>query len=658
MCEKLRKLICGAAALTLVTAGAGFAELGGSLPFAASISASAEAVTGSCGNGVNYTLDNGVLTISGTGEMSDFILGRTPWFYDSDTITKIVIQSGVSSIGASAFYGFSSLQSVTIPDSVKTIGDCAFYGSGLTAVSIPGSVEDICERAFSDCLSLKTVQLGSGVSSIGDQAFSGCMELTSVNVPATVAAIGSKAFEDTPWLSSQRNSAKLAVVNGFLLDGTAASGSVSVPSGVNTICGSAFAFNKNITSVSLPAGVQSIEDHAFEKCTSLTSVSFPEEMYYIGSGVFAGCESLQSISIPYGVEEINDGTFSDCKKLATVNISTTVGYIGESAFSNCKALTSIALPFDVMSIEAKAFAGCTALGDITFPEDIENINGTAFDSTKWLDSKRAVSPLVTVNNILVNGRTVRGMAAIPSGITAISAYAFAENGMLTGVLIPDSVTRIGDCAFADCTVLQSVAVSPAVTDMGDLAAGFNTDRNTGEYAANSDFTIFCAAGSAAATYAANSGIKTQTIAFDGTCALNIKSAVSGVSPDTMQVAVYSGSSRTAVKTPDKNGNVDLSTLAAGDYELVISCNGFAPLKLAYRAGSSIGGFKLCKYGDTNGDGAFNMFDLAIMQRYLCGWNIYPVYAETADVDLTGSLNLQDLALIQRKLCGWDVVLGA
>ena len=49
----------------------------------------------------------------------------------------MVIGSGVTSIGYSAFEGCNGLRAVTIPDSVTNIGDDAFYGcSGLTSVTI------------------------------------------------------------------------------------------------------------------------------------------------------------------------------------------------------------------------------------------------------------------------------------------------------------------------------------------------------------------------------------------------------------------------------------------------------------------------------------------------------------------------------------------
>ena len=98
--------------------------------------------SGKCGSNLTWTLDSeGTLTISGTGEMGDYdlIYDKTsaPWGKYYSSITSVVINDGVTSIGYGAFGNCSSLTSVTIPDSVTTIGDYAFNNcENLTSVTI------------------------------------------------------------------------------------------------------------------------------------------------------------------------------------------------------------------------------------------------------------------------------------------------------------------------------------------------------------------------------------------------------------------------------------------------------------------------------------------------------------------------------------------
>ena len=87
------------------------------------LSANAEK-SGTCGPNLKWHLtDEGVLTITGKGEMDDYSY-RGPW---GNSIKRIIIGDGVTTIGKSAFDDCSALTSVTIPNSVTTIGDGAFF---------------------------------------------------------------------------------------------------------------------------------------------------------------------------------------------------------------------------------------------------------------------------------------------------------------------------------------------------------------------------------------------------------------------------------------------------------------------------------------------------------------------------------------------------
>ena len=181
------------------------------------LSANAEE-SGTCGPDLKWHLtDNGVLTISGKGEMYDYSYPkRAPWgkydikriiigdsittiggraFYNCSALTSVTIPNSVTTIGGYAFDGCSALTSVTIPNSVTTIGNAAFrWSSALTSVTIPNSITTIEQSAFSGCSSLTSVTIPNSVTTIGDYAFYGCSSLTSVTIPNSVKAIGDYAF--------------------------------------------------------------------------------------------------------------------------------------------------------------------------------------------------------------------------------------------------------------------------------------------------------------------------------------------------------------------------------------------------------------------------------------------------------------------------------
>ena len=73
------------------------------------------AQSGSCGELVSWTLDeNGVLTISGAGEMADYEPYDAPWYPVRKSVTSIVIEDGVTAVGEYAFYHCTKATSVTL----------------------------------------------------------------------------------------------------------------------------------------------------------------------------------------------------------------------------------------------------------------------------------------------------------------------------------------------------------------------------------------------------------------------------------------------------------------------------------------------------------------------------------------------------------------
>jgi hypothetical protein len=176
------------------------------------------------GNVIATMIDAKTLTISGTGKMYDYHRDTlwsgkmAPWYDIKDSITDVIIEHDVTSIGNYAFEDFKNLTSVTIPNSVKNIGDAAFVRcssitsitipnsvtyigreafaiSGLTSVVIPDSITYIQSGVFAYCENLTNITLHSSVRVILEDAFAGCTSLTSITIPKSVHSIGTYAFD-------------------------------------------------------------------------------------------------------------------------------------------------------------------------------------------------------------------------------------------------------------------------------------------------------------------------------------------------------------------------------------------------------------------------------------------------------------------------------
>ena len=449
--------------------------------------------SGRCGDNLTWKLEaDGMLTISGTGEMYN---GNSQWGDHADKIKSVVIDNGVTSIGAYAFYDCSSLTSVTIPDSVTSIGDYAFCGcSSLASVTIGNGVTSIGDCAFNSCRNLESITIGNGVTSIGNSVFTGCDSLEGVYITDLAAWCG---------ITFNTFNNPLYYAHNLYINGELAT-DIIIPDSVTSIGSYSFNGCSSLTSVTIPDSVTSIGSYSFYGCSSLTSVTIPDSVTSIGEWAFDYCRSLESVTIPDSVTSIGDRAFGWCSSLKSVTIPDSVTSIGNEAFYNCSSLASVTIGNGVTSIGEDVFGYCSSLESVTIGNSVTSIGERTFYDCSSLESVYVTdlaawcgitfsgydsNPLNYAHNLYINGElatditipdsvTSIGNSAfyycsslesvtIGNGVTSIGEWAFGFCSSLTNVTIPDSVTSIGSYSFYGCSSLTSVTIGNSVTSIGE-----------------------------------------------------------------------------------------------------------------------------------------------------------------------------------------------
>lgn len=496
--------------------------------------------SGTCGANLTWTLSNGVLTITGTGAMNDFGVGKAPWYANRSSIISLVIDNSVTSIGDNAFYGCSNMTHVSLSNNLTSIGYQAFFscrslpiennvryadyyvvgsvGTTLTSYPIKSGTKWIGKNAFEKCSNMASVSIPTSVEIIDDNAFNQCSSLTSIFIPDSVISIGDYAFRKCTSLTS-----------------------ISGGNGLTSIGASAFEQCIGLTIVNIPNRVTSIGDYAFMACRTLTTLSIPERVTNIGSRAFGNCDSIAQAYV-YSPIPIAIAGQADWDYLM-------IFYTNSSGVGIPKHLT-IYVPCASLDAYKSANYWCdyaSRMESLPLPDVICNVNDTsrgtvntfilptACDSviltavsndgygfSKWSDGNTdnprfaqiTQDTTFTAEFIDLNsgqcgdslywsfsGDTLyfSGMGDMDSfdndvpwksqmsqlrqivfapEMTSITEGAFYRAGNLTSVSIPDKVTRIGDRAFLQCCVLSTITFGAGLQTIGDYGFAYSSNINT------------------------------------------------------------------------------------------------------------------------------------------------------------------------------------
>ena len=346
------------------------------------------------------------LTISGKGDIMDepgqsangcwAALDKNGKMY-GDQITQVIIEEGVTGIGAVALNRNLHKATISIPASVTKIGKRAFgsemvvtLAEGNTAFkmvdnvlftsdmktlvryfpgegtadsyTVPAAVETILGGAFQKA-KINHFDLGS-VKFIGDYAFQETV-IPEIVLPESVTEIESQLVNSakvqklvlnmnmaempTNWLYGAAVEEVVVGKHITKLDNTFKRSNIkkvtfAADSNVKEFVGDTFLGMKRLESIVIPDSVEKMGEAVFRGCTNLKSVVIGSGIKVIPKDAFLGCTSLKSVTFAEGsqLEKIEGiQAFKNCPKLESIELPGSCTYVDSYTFSDCPSLRTI-----------------------------------------------------------------------------------------------------------------------------------------------------------------------------------------------------------------------------------------------------------------------------------------------------------------------------
>ena len=331
-------------------------------------------------------------------------------------LTSIIIPDSVISIGSEALADCHSLTSILIPNSVTSIGYWAFAGcTSLTNVTIPNNVTNISAGAFQGCASLTNIVVTSdnlayssangvlfnksqttivefprgyagsytipdSVTNIGNYAFSGCANLTGVTIPNNVKNISEAAFFLCVGLTNVVIGTNVTSIGIGVFENCTSLTSISIPNSVTNIGMIAFQ-SSGLTSITIPSSIGSIGESAFTYCTSLTNLTFLGKAPILTSGIFYENAATATVYYYYGTS----GWGATYGGLPTVELAWTPQIVGSAK------MQSDGFDFTIIGTNGMPFVVEASTNLVDWQPVWTNILSGA--STAFTDSQRTNYPV-------------------------------------------------------------------------------------------------------------------------------------------------------------------------------------------------------------------------------------------------------------------------
>ena len=302
-------------------------------------------------------------------------------FYGNPTLKTVNFHSGITRIGAGAFYE-TLLTQVRITNPDCEIGNSCFSNSQVSSISLPQGMKKLGRHVFFYCVNLTSLTLPEGMEEIGLMCFSSC-NLTSVNLPSTMVKLDSCALQDNPFSSINLKNVKYVGRQAFSMCTNLTT--VTSNGKLEEIDGAAFT-RCPITTAYLPEGLLTINMNAYFRCTNLNSFTVPTTVTTITGNPCVGATSLRAFNVAAGNEYFT--TYEGCL-YATAGATVKPTRAEGDAPAGLTALVGVPtgwqqnvlrVPEGVTVIANQAAREATSITEVELPKTLVEVRASAFSS--------------------------------------------------------------------------------------------------------------------------------------------------------------------------------------------------------------------------------------------------------------------------------------
>lgn len=336
-------------------------------------------------------------------------------FSGCEKLAAIDIPNGVYSIGACAF-DFTALTSIELPKSLRSLGgyeygesDSVFYDTAISTLTIPNGVI-VLDSVCWGMTNLTSVNIPGRVKYLSS-TFSGCSKLAAIDIPANVERIDYNTFNSCKALTSVTGGAGLKYVSSSAFNSTVPFYK-DAPDGFRVLGPVAYGYKGDLPeTLTVPAGVKyvmsSVTSSASNK-SAVKTVTLPEGVETVGGSAFANCYNLETVNLGNTVTNLGGDAFMGCYALANVTGGAAIE-VGRDAFYGTQFMQDNAMlagndePFGLIRLGTSVlgYKGKFAAGEFNIPADV-----TEFGLYGWEDSTTNVTALT-------GGAALRGSLGLP-----------------------------------------------------------------------------------------------------------------------------------------------------------------------------------------------------------------------------------------------------